>query len=367
MTSPTTSKPAIGLIGCGRMGIGLCRNLLAHGHPVVAMDPHPASLERAVELGATAAKSLDNLLQSCGIILTCLPTDRSIIEIYEGKQRQDQEQEEQGQGQRQKQGRHDPEQELGQGLGSIHGQDQGQRQGSEQGLDQGLDQGSGQEAEKGSSQGQGLVHLAAPGTLIIETSSADPTHRRALAQQAAARGVALVDAPMLKSAADAWAGTIQMLVGGEPEAVARARPVLQCVAEKLIDAGPLGTAHIMKALNNAVTLANHAILFEIYFAAQRLGIPGAAMFETMRGSMAASYKLEDLAPKLLNNSHPRNTNFTIATKDLEIGAELVHGVGLEAPVLSAVLASFQHACRTGGSDEPVSLMGHYLLERNGTP
>lgn len=306
MTSPNTIKPAIGLIGCGRMGIGLCRNLLAHGYPVVAMDPHEGNLARAVELGAAAAASLDHLLQSSGVVMTCLPNESSIADVYEGVK---------------------------------------------------------PTVEGAPTADSGLIYRAAPGTLLIETSSTNPAHRRELARKAAARGVALVDAPMLKSAADAWAGTIQMLIGGEPEAVERARPVLACVSEKLITVGELGTAHAMKALNNAVTLCNHAILCEVFFAAQRLGIPGDAMFETMRGSMAASYKLEDLAPKLLNNTHPRNTRFAIATKDLETGAELVYGAGLEAPVLTAVLASFQHACRMGGTDDPVSLLGNYLTER----
>lgn len=207
---------------------------------------------------------------------------------------------------------------------------------------------------------QGLLPHCCPGTLIIESSSAKPSLRLAYAEAARQRGLILADAPMLKSAADAWEGTIQILLGGSPEAVEQAGSILEAVCEKIIPAGALGNAHIMKALNNAVAMTNHAILSEVFGVARQAGIDGQTLLEMMRGSMAASYKLDDLVPKLLSDTHPRNAKLAFAEKDLSICHEFARTVPVLTPVLDSACFTYRLACIMGGADEPPSRLGHVL-------
>jgi 3-hydroxyisobutyrate dehydrogenase-like beta-hydroxyacid dehydrogenase len=207
----------------------------------------------------------------------------------------------------------------------------------------------------------GLLESCAPGTLLVETSSVTPDLRRRYGEHARQRGIELVDAPMLRSAKDPWEGTVQILLGGSPGAVARAQPVLEAVSEKIIPAGELGNAHVMKALNNAVAMTNHAILSEIFAVGQHLGIRGESLLEMMRGSMAASYKLEDLAPKLLNNEHPRNAKIAFAEKDLSICCRVASETPVLTPVLESAYFTYRLACRMGGAEEPPSRLSAILL------
>ena len=292
----------VGLIGCGRMGIGLCRNLVLKGYSVIAYDLDEQALQSARDLGARRAADLDDLIATCSAIITCLPTIEAIKATYTGS--------------------------------------------------------------------KGLLHTCVPGTLLIETSSADPAQRRSFGELASQRELELVDAPMLRSAADAWKGTVQILLGGEPAAVARARPYIEAVSEKIISAGRLGDAHVMKALNNAVAMTNHAILGEIFTVAQHLGIDGSTLFEMMRGSMAASYKLEDLVPKLLANNHPRNAKLAFIEKDLAICCDAARDTPVLTPVLDSAYLTYRVACRMGGSEEQPSRLASILcgsISQSGDP
>jgi 2-hydroxy-3-oxopropionate reductase len=78
--------------------------------------------------------------------------------------------------------------------------------------------------------GEGGVYAnARPGTLIIDFSSIRPDVSARLAEQAAARGFALLDAPVSGGEAGAIAASLSIMVGGTAENVERAKPVLDAV------------------------------------------------------------------------------------------------------------------------------------------
>ena len=88
------------------------------------------------------------------------------------------------------------------------------------------------------------------GSVVIDMSSASPVGTRALGQTLAARGIALVDAPVsggVKRAAD---GSLAIMAGGDPAVIERCRPILAAMGKQIFLAGPLGCGHAMKALKD---------------------------------------------------------------------------------------------------------------------
>jgi 3-hydroxyisobutyrate dehydrogenase-like beta-hydroxyacid dehydrogenase len=71
--------PVIGFIGIGRMGMPMCRNLLAKGHALVVHNRTPAKAEALAKEGATIAASVEELAPRCDVVITCLDTDLGII------------------------------------------------------------------------------------------------------------------------------------------------------------------------------------------------------------------------------------------------------------------------------------------------
>jgi len=116
--------------------------------------------------------------------------------------------------------------------------------------------------------------LGARGGLVVETSTIGPADARAAHTRAAEAGAAYVDAAILSGVEQVRDGSSAFLVGGEPDAVARAEPVLRRVCERVMRfAGP-GTGMAAKVINNAVAHAEMVVLAE---AAALAGAEGIAL------------------------------------------------------------------------------------------
>jgi len=69
----------------------------------------------------------------------------------------------------------------------------------------------------------------------------------------------LIDPPLSRTSKEAWEGTLDVMAGGEPADVARARPILEAFAGRVIPTGKVGTGHTMKLLNNFLSMGFAAI------------------------------------------------------------------------------------------------------------
>ncbi len=137
------------------------------------------------------------------------------------------------------------------------------------------------------------------GGLIVIHSTVHPDLCRRLAQQAAARGLSLVDAPVSGGGAGAAAGTLTVMVGGEAEAVASARPVFETFAGLIVHLGGVGAGQMAKLVNNALMAAHVAIAHNGLEAAAELGIDRAALTELVKVSSGRSFGF-DVCARLPN-------------------------------------------------------------------
>jgi 3-hydroxyisobutyrate dehydrogenase len=117
--------------------------------------------------------------------------------------------------------------------------------------------------------GQLLIPHARAGTLLIDGSTIDPTASKALAEQALARGLEMVDAPVSGGVGGAEAGTLTFMVGGETKSVERAETfMLKHMGKKVMHCGGAGTGAVAKICNNLVLGVNMVGVAE----AMRLGV-----------------------------------------------------------------------------------------------
>ena len=132
----------------------------------------------------------------------------------------------------------------------------------------------------------GLLAGAQSGQAIVDMSTVDPATTRRMGACAEAVGVDYLDAPILgrPSAVGGWV----LPVGGEPETVARCRPVLEVLAHKVIHVGPLGAGHTLKLLNALMFSAINAMTAEMMAISVKAGLPPRVLFETISESQAAT-------------------------------------------------------------------------------
>jgi 3-hydroxyisobutyrate dehydrogenase len=96
----------------------------------------------------------------------------------------------------------------------------------------------------------GILAAIPAGALVIDCSTIAPASARKVSEAAAARGLQMIDAPVSGGTAGAQAGTLTFIVGGEEDALERARPVLQAMGKNIFHVGASGAGQVAKLCNN---------------------------------------------------------------------------------------------------------------------
>jgi 3-hydroxyisobutyrate dehydrogenase-like beta-hydroxyacid dehydrogenase len=210
--------------------------------------------------------------------------------------------------------------------------------------------------------------LAAAGKplLIIDCSTSEPASTTRLAATLAQKGITLIDAPLSRTPTDAWEGTLDVMVAGEPEVVARARPILEAFARRVLPTGPAGTGHTMKLLNNFLSMGYAALYSEALMVGAKAGLTPKVFDSVIRGGRMDCLFYQTFAKFFLERD--RNAHrFTISNglKDVTYLAGFAQALGVANPVGAAVRNSFALAAGTGHGEDYVPMMSDIIAELNG--
>jgi 3-hydroxyisobutyrate dehydrogenase len=177
----------------------------------------------------------------------------------------------------------------------------------------------------------GLAH----GALFLDCTSGDATTSRRIAARLTAKSVAFADAPVSGGTNGAAAGTLTVMVGGDPETYARAVPVLQAFGQRIAHLGPLGSGDAMKAVNNTLLAVNILSLAESLTALVKAGVNPRVAVETLNASSGRSFVSEGLVPdRVLTGAWPTTFRLALLDKDVGICLGMLAELGLPAPLLN---------------------------------
>jgi 3-hydroxyisobutyrate dehydrogenase-like beta-hydroxyacid dehydrogenase len=196
---------------------------------------------------------------------------------------------------------------------------------------------------------EGLKAGLKPGSVIVDTSTADPTSTIALAEELAAADIAFVDAPLSRTPKEAWEGKLDTMVGASDEVFARIRPVLDTWAGRVVHIGGTGDGHRMKLLNNFVSLGYAAIYAEALTLAQKVGISPERFDSVIRGGrMDNGFYQTFMGYTLEGNREAHKFTLSNALKDLTYLESMADAARLVNPIGNAVKNSFGLAVASGG-------------------
>ena len=134
----------------------------------------------------------------------------------------------------------------------------------------------------------GFVDAMAPGSILVIHTTGSPATAQLLAEQAADHGVRVVDAPVSGSAADIDAGRITVMLGGAPDDVEAARRIVSAYSEQIFHVGPLGSAQLVKLLNNALFAAHLQLAAEVERLTSEMGVTWSDASSVFLSSSGAS-------------------------------------------------------------------------------
>jgi len=144
--------------------------------------------------------------------------------------------------------------------------------------------------------GGGLLERIASGSMVIDSSTIAAATSQRLAEAGAARGLAVLDAPVSGGTAGAAAGTLTFMVGGDAVHLERARPVLEKMGANIFHAGGAGAGQAAKMCNNMLLGILMIGTSEALALGVANGLDPAVLSEIMRRSSGGNWALEKYNP-----------------------------------------------------------------------
>jgi 4-hydroxybutyrate dehydrogenase/sulfolactaldehyde 3-reductase len=252
---------AVAFIGLGRMGYGMARNLIKHGHAVTVFDRVQSIADAFRDATASIAKSPSEAACQAETVITMLPRPSDVRDAVLGP--------------------------------------------------------------------EGAATSLRKGGLIIDMSTGSPAESRRLGEDLEKLGLSLIDAPVGRTPMDAAAGTLLILAGGKAEDVERARPLLLCIGNEIIHAGPLGSGGTLKLVNNYMTVIGNAVAAETLAFGKRAGLDRDVLMRVLQSTVAGKGAINVIYPrKVLSGDVTPMFSTRLAHKDLVLALELANEVGV---------------------------------------
>jgi 3-hydroxyisobutyrate dehydrogenase-like beta-hydroxyacid dehydrogenase len=216
---------------------------------------------------------------------------------------------------------------------------------------------------------QGEYGLAAAGKplVIADCSTSDPSVTTVLAAELATKHITLIDAPLSRTPKDAWEGTLDVMVGGADDVIARIRPMLETFAQRIIHTGPTGTGHTMKLLNNFLSLGYGAMYAEALMLGAKAGLKAEVFDKVIRGGRMDCGFYQTYFKYVIERDRDAH-KFTLqnALKDLTYLSAFSESANAANPISSAIRNAYALAVGTGHGTDYVPMLSDVTAELNGT-
>ncbi len=284
----------VGVIGLGRMGQPIAKNILSAGHRLHVHDIRPTAGEELVSLGATWCRDPAEVASVSECIISSLPGPQEVEIVMRGA--------------------------------------------------------------------RGVLQAIAPGAVVVETSTINPILSRALAPQFSERGAYYLDAPVSGGSEGAVGGALTIMVGGDPAALERARPVIESFCKQIFHLGPTGAGNTMKLVIQAIYLSQMAAFLEGLSLGEEAGIPTRLLLEIIAGSSAHHPTIGKRYEMLIANDLRPRFEVDGAIKDLTLAEEMCAGTSMKAEIMRAALAAYRRAAEFGLSKKDLIALRNMLRQ-----
>ncbi|HEY5863370.1 MAG TPA: NAD(P)-dependent oxidoreductase [Casimicrobiaceae bacterium] len=212
----------------------------------------------------------------------------------------------------------------------------------------------------------GFAASAAPGRVLVLSSTLPPDYVAELAPRLAVSGLVLVDAPVSGGPARAHAGTMTIMAAGPAAALARCEPVFARLAGRVFRVGHVaGDAARFKIVNNLLAAVNLAAAAEALALARRAGLDPAQVAEVVGASSGASWIFGDRVPRALAGDLAPRAATKILAKDVTIAVEFAARLGVDATFARAAQAAFDAAVSAGYGDADDAAIIEWAASRSG--
>jgi len=212
----------------------------------------------------------------------------------------------------------------------------------------------------------GVLAGAAAGLIVVDSTTADPRSTQRIGADLAKRGIRMADAPVGRTPKEAEAGKLSTFLGGDAGTVRAIRPIVECYADTIIEAGALGAGHTLKLMNNFISIGTSAVIAEALATAAKLGVDLAKLNEVVSAGGGNSRMFQMMMPWVLegDDSHLKGP-IRIAGKDMRYYTKLAESAPATAFIAQAVNQTYQLANIMGHGERFMPTLPGILAKLNG--
>jgi 3-hydroxyisobutyrate dehydrogenase-like beta-hydroxyacid dehydrogenase len=209
---------------------------------------------------------------------------------------------------------------------------------------------------------RGVIRTARPGHIVICMSTIDPLAARRLGETLAARGIAMLDAPVSGGTERATSGQLSIIAGGEAATFEACRDLFQAMGTHLFHVGPLGAGLAMKLVNNMLIQVNRVAVAEALVLGVKAGLDPRAIYDVIRVSTGTSFAFETGVPRILARDFSPGGTVDISYKDQELETAFAKQLGVPL-LLANVTQQLYQMARAAGLNKEDGLAVVKILER----
>ncbi|MFE6969391.1 NAD(P)-dependent oxidoreductase [Isoptericola sp. NPDC057653] len=186
--------------------------------------------------------------------------------------------------------------------------------------------------------------------VLVVMSTVSPVAVTAWAQELAADGVRLVDAPVSGGVEGAVAGSLSIMAGGADADVAAVRPLLDAMGTTVRHLGPVGAGSLTKTCNQIIVGGTLNALAEAVAIARAGGLDLATVLEVLGGGLAGSRLLADKSRRYLTGDYEHGGACRTQLKDLEFGIAAGEALGVDTALTQVARDRYQRMVDRGDAE-----------------
>jgi 3-hydroxyisobutyrate dehydrogenase/2-hydroxy-3-oxopropionate reductase len=210
----------------------------------------------------------------------------------------------------------------------------------------------------------GLIAGLQAGAVVCDTSTVAPATIGGLAPLVAQQDATLIDTPVSGSVSTVESGTLTIMVGGDQDALDRARPVLETFAKSIFHLGEVGAGATMKLVVNALIGALNVAVSEALVLAEKAGLDRQTVYDVFEASaVGAPYVKYKREAFLRPGQVPVAFSLGLSAKDSELIHDLAEQVGARMDQGEASRKLVAEAVSAGMAERDISEVAEFLRRR----
>ena len=198
---------------------------------------------------------------------------------------------------------------------------------------------------------EGIARHARSGQVLVDHSTIAPTLAQEIEALAASRGAGFLDAPISGGPAGAEAGTLAIMVGGDPAHFESVRPLFEVMGGNVRRVGPAGSGSVVKLVNQLLTFVHATAAAEAFLLGAASGSPPDELIPILKTAWGQSAMLERGATKYQARDFEPGAALRLVEKDMGLVRELAKSHGVRLPLVETVAERVRAALDLGLEEE----------------